>query len=163
MRSGRHPSVLVLAAAVAIFAAGCGGGDAPAKSAAEPAHHHEHVPPHGGTAVELGHEQFHLELVRDVAVGKLTAYVMDGELEKFIRITAPSFSVVAQVGGAAQTLVFQPVANAATGEKPGDTSQFEAAADWLKTTPAFDAVLPEITVRGTAFKDVRFNFPKGNE
>ena len=27
----------------------------------------------------------------------------------------------------------------------------------------FDAVLPQITVRGTTFKDVRFNFPKGNE
>jgi hypothetical protein len=161
MRLVRH-LVPLSAGWLVLAVAGCGGGDAPTK-AAGPAHQHEHIPPHGGTAVELGKEQFHLELIRDVAAGTLTAYVMDGELEQFIRIAAPSFSMVAQVGGDAKTLVFHPVANAATGEKAGDTSQFEAAADWLKTTPTFDAVLTELTVRSGLFKNVRFNYPKGNE
>ncbi len=159
----RRHLVPLLAVSVALCVAGCGGGDSKEKPAAGPVPHHEHVPPHGGTAVELGHEQFHIELVLDAPSGKLIAYVMDGELEKFVRIAATSFEVVAQVGGKTEPLMFQPVANAATGEKPGDTSQFEASAGWLKSHPVFDAVLPQITVRGTTFKDVRFNFPKGNE
>ena len=31
------------------------------------AHQHEHTPPHGGTPVVLGEEEFHLEFVRDAA------------------------------------------------------------------------------------------------
>ena len=143
-------------------AGGCGAGDAPAKPA-EAAHHHEHVPPHGGTAVELGHEEFHIEFVLDATAGRLTAYVMDGELEQFIRIPAASFEVQAKVNGADQSLTFSPVANAATGEKAGDTSQFEASAVWLKTTTNFDATLRELTVRTQTYRAVKFNFPKGNE
>lgn len=124
---------------------------------------HEHHPPHGGTPVVLGDEVYHVELVLDPVAGKLQAYVFDGELENFIRSASPSFEVVAVVGGETKPLVFAPVANAATGETAGDTSLFEAQADWLKTTREFDAVLKEITVRGTVFKDVKFNYPKGND
>jgi len=124
---------------------------------------HEHHPPHGGTPVVLGDEVYHVELVLDAAAGKLQAYVLDGELENFIRSTSPSVEVAAVVGGEPKTLVFTPVANPATGETAGDTSLFEAQADWLKTTREFDAVIKEITVRGTAFKDVKFNYPTGND
>jgi hypothetical protein len=55
------------------------------------------------------------------------------------------------------------VPNNATGEKIGDTSMFEAQADWLKAVKAFDAVLPQIEVRGTTYTNVEFNFPKGND
>lgn len=134
---------------------------APAK--AEAPAKHEHKPPHGGTPVVLGKEVYHLELVRDAAAGKLTLYVMDGELENFVRVAAPSVEIVATVAGKPAPLVFQPIANPATGEKLGDTSQFEANADWLKTTAAFDAVLTKIEVRGTSFAAVAFNFPKGND
>ena len=48
-------------------------------------------------------------------------------------------------------------------KKAGDTAQFEAQADWLKTTKTFDAEVKSITVRGKAFAGVKFNFPKGNE
>jgi hypothetical protein len=127
------------------------------------AHHHEHRAPHGGTAIVLGAETYHLELVRDAVNGTLSAYVLDGEMENFIRIGVESFTIVARVEGAAQTLVFKPVANAATGETVTDTSLYEASAAWLKTTERFDAVLTELTVRGKAFAQVSFNFPKGNE
>lgn len=113
--------------------------------------------------VELGEHQGNLEFVRDASAGRLTAYVLDAHAENFVRVPLGSFTLTATVAGMAETLTFRPVANTATGEKPGDTSQFEAAAEWLKTAASFDAVLPELTVRGTAFKDVRFNFPKGNE
>ena len=148
---------------LAVVLSGCNKNGSTGNAAAEPAHKHEHVPPHGGTAVELGHEEFHVELVADAANGRLTAYVMDGELEQFIRVSAPSFQVVAKFGGAEQTLTFTPVANAATGEKAGDTSQFQTAAEWLKMTTTFDATLKELTVRTKTYRDVVFNFPKGNE
>lgn len=132
-------------------------------SADHAAHKHEHIPPHGGTPVVLGQEAYHLELVRDASAGKLTLYVMDGELENFVRIAAPSLEIVASVAGKSSPLVFRAIANPTTGEKMGDTAQFEATADWLKTTASFDATLTKIEVRGTTFSAVAFNFPKGND
>ena len=131
--------------------------------AANPPAKHEHHAPHGGTAVVLGNESCHLELVLDAPAGRLTAYVLDGELENFIRVKAPAFEVVATIGGEKRPLTFRATGNPATGETAGDTAQFEAQADWLKTTPAFDAVLSSLAVRGTTFTAVGFNFPKGND
>lgn len=124
---------------------------------------HEHKPPHGGAPVKLGEEEYHLEFVRDAVAGKLQLFVLDGELEKFVHIAAESIEVTATVANVPQTLTFKPVANPATGEKVGATSLFEAQADWLKTATNFDAVVKLVDVKGKAFKDVKFNFPKGNE
>lgn len=124
---------------------------------------HNHQPPHGGTPVELGGEEYHVEFVRDAAAGKLQAFVLDGELEKFIRIAVPSFEVVAQVAGREESLVFQPIASNATGEKVGDTSWFEARAEWLQRATNFAAVLKEITVRNKTYTNISFNFPQGND
>lgn len=124
---------------------------------------HEHKPPHGGTPVVLGREEFHLELALDAVGGKLTCFVMDGEMENFVRISAPSFDLRLDSPKLEKPLVFQAVPNKATGETVGDTSQFEAHADWLKTTPTFDAVLPLLTVRTRTYTNVVFNFPKGND
>jgi hypothetical protein len=151
------------AIALLLILAACSRNTTPPAPGTAAAHQHEHKAPHGGTAVVLGHEAYHLELVRDAATGMLQAYVLDGEMEKFIRIAAPSLEVAATVNGAPQTLVLKAVANSATGETVGDTAQFEAQADWLKATGNFDAVLRQITIRGTTFSDVKFNFPKGNE
>src|SRR5471030_2821520 len=116
-----------------------------------PASCSKHHPPHGGTPVVLGDEAYHLELVRDPAAGKLTAYVLDGEMEEFIRVKTATFEVVATVAGAKQSLVLHAVANAATGEAVGNTSQFEAQADWLKTAATFDATLTSLEIKGTNF------------
>jgi hypothetical protein len=146
----------------AFLVAGCG-----RKSAHDDHDHdhagHAHVAPHGGTVVVLGDEQFHVEFVRDAAAGTLTAYVLDAHLENFIRLPLPGFEVVATVNGARHPLMLAAVGSPATGETIGDTAQFEAQADWLKTAAEFDAVLTSITVRGMTFSAVQFNFPKGNE
>ncbi len=122
---------------------------------------HVHTAPHGGTLVELGEHAFNLELVRDAATGKLTAYVLDSHAESFVRISAPSFEITATVAGAKQKLSLVAVANAATGEKIGATSQFEATADWLKTTAAFDGIITALTIRDNPFKSVAFKLPQG--
>lgn len=128
-----------------------------------PAAKHQHHPPHGGTPVVLGAELYHLELVLDAASGRLSAYVLDGEMEEFIRIAAPSLEISVTAGGQPRTLVLSAVASPATGETVGNTSLFEVQADWLKTMREFDGVLTRIEVRGTAFTAVAFNFPKGND
>ncbi len=157
-----HLIAALLAFAVGILG-GCSKSATPAAVSVETPAKHEHHPPHGGTAVVLGNEAYHLELVRDAAAGKLTAYVLDGEMEEFIRVKAATFEAVATVAGAKQTLTFQAVANAATGETVGNSSQFEASADWLKTTATFDGMLTALEIKGTTFSDVAFNFPKGND
>lgn len=111
----------------------------------------------------LGHEEYHLELVRDATSGKLTAYVLDGEMEDFIRVKAPAFEVEANMGGEKRPLTFHAVANTATGEIVGDTSCFEAQADWLKTNTNFDGTLVMLKIKNATFLKVAFNFPKGND
>ena len=142
-------------------AAGCTRAPSPAP-AGQP-HGHEHHPPHGGTPVVLGDEAYHVELVLDAQAGTLQAYILDAEMENFVRSAVPSIEIAADVGGAPRTLVLKAVANPATGETVGDTSLFEAQADWLRDARQFDAVLGSVTIRGTTFTGVRFNFPRGND
>jgi hypothetical protein len=160
----KRPASLVARAAAPLLAlallAACAKGPAP--EAAAP-HKHVHHPPHGGTAVVLGDEAYHMELVLDPAAGVLQAYILDGELENFIRSAAASIEIDATVGGSPKTLVLEPVPNSATGETVGDTSLFQAHSEWLRSAKEFDGVVKSVTIRGTAFEGVRFNFPKGND
>jgi hypothetical protein len=55
------------------------------------------------------------------------------------------------------------VANVLTGEAPGDTSQFEGQSDLLKGATQFDGIVVDVTLKGQQFKNVSFNYPKGNE
>lgn len=119
---------------------------------------HVHVAPHGGTLVELGDHAANLEFVRDASAGKLTAYILDGHAENFLRIPSVGFQLVAQIQGRSETVSFKPVANPATGEKVGDTSQFEAQAEWIKSTPAFEGTVPELIVKAHTFKDIKVQF-----
>ncbi len=149
---------LLAASALAFFAACKPSGSSHGHS--HSGHHHE--PPHGGTAIDLGDEDAHLEFVLDAAAGKLTCYVLKPHMSGFQRITQEAVELTAQVNGKAEPLTLKAVTNAATGEKAGDTSQFEAQADWLKTAKSFDAELKAIQVRGKAYTGLKFNFPKGS-
>lgn len=154
---------LVLGLTLSAFLAGCGGSGEPSGHDHDGAHKHEHRAPHGGTAIVLGNEAFHLELVRTADAGLLTCYVLDGHMESFIRIPAPRLGLETTVSNVTRTLELLPVANAATGEKSGDTSQFEARAEWLKTTTNFTGKVVEVTIKGSTFTNVLFRFPEGNE
>jgi hypothetical protein len=153
-----RPLLLLLTVIVATLTPGC--------SRKESAHSHgghAHTAPHGGMLVELGDHAYNLELVRDAATGTLTAYVLDGHAENFIRITAQSFDATATVGAEKRPVTFKAVANTATGETAGDTSQFDTQADWLKTTAAFDLAIPRLEIRGTRFENVTCKFATGGE
>ena len=93
---------------------------------------HAHTAPHGGTLIEVGEHAYNLEFLRDGAAGKLTLWALDGHAENFVRLKAPAVEVTVKVGAEKKAISLKPVANPATGETVGDTSQFEAQADWLK-------------------------------
>lgn len=159
MKSLTYICVLLMAG----YTCGCSKSDEAAAPKTEAVHKHEHHPPHGGTPVVLGEEEYHMELVLDATTGKLQAFVLDGEMENFVRVPAESIEIDAQVSGRDGKLNLHAVPNIATGEKVGDTSLFETQADWLKSTPTFDAALMEIAVHGKKYSNVKFNFPKGND
>ncbi len=153
---------MLLCLLVGSLSLGLGGCDRPQRPSEAAAHQHKDLPPHGGTPVTLGDDAFHVEFVRDAEAGKLSAYVLDDEMEEFVRGGSPGFTVVAKVGGEERALEFKPVADAATGETLASTSLYEAQAPWLKTTAAFDAVIKTLSIHDQVFTDVAFNFPKGN-
>lgn len=120
---------------------------------------HLHAAPHGGTLVEIGDHAYNLELVRDTAAGKLTAYVLDGHAENFVRINSPAIELIAMPGGTFTPVSLKAVASSSTGETVGDTSQFEVQADWLKTAGEFAGIFT-VEIRGTKFEQVSFFLPK---
>ena len=127
--------------------------------------HHEHTAPHGGTLVVLGDEFTHVELVLEKATGKLTAYVLDDEAEKPVRLSQGAIELKINRLNSDQTLALQlkAVANVLTGETEGDTSQFEGQSDALAGATEFNAEIALIEVKGQTFVDVDFEFPDGNE
>ena len=122
-------------------------------------HEHVHRAPHGGTLVELGDHAYNVELLRDSSSGKLTAWILDGHAEKFVRVKAVSIELVAMPGGKFTPLVLKAVATPATGETVGDSSQFEVQADWLKTAGEFAGILT-VDINGTKFEKVPYVLSK---
>jgi hypothetical protein len=123
---------------------------------------HEHTAPHGGTLVVFGEEFAHLELVLDKATGKLTAYSLDGEAEKGVEMSQSEIEVKINKPSAF-TVKLAPVESTLSGSKKGAATQFEGTAEQLKNLNDFDAALTSVTIKGKEFKNVAFNFPKGNE
>lgn len=119
-------------------------------------HGHAHTAPHGGNLVEIGEHQFNVELLLDPAAGKLTAWLLDAHAEHFVRSAAPGLDAVFQVAGETRPLTLLPVANSATGETIGNTSQFEATAEWLKGAGPLAGEFPRLEFRGAVFSAVKF-------
>jgi hypothetical protein len=124
---------------------------------------HEHHAPHQGTLVVLGEEFSHVELVLDSTTGELTAYVLDGEAENPVRVSQTSLIIKLKDHGKLVKLQLKPTANALTGEKVGDTSEYQGTFEKLKGLSRFEGYISSIKSRGESFKDVRFLYPEGNE
>jgi hypothetical protein len=152
--------LLLALAAVAFLATGCSKSDSHDHDHKKSGHAaHVHVAPHGGTLVEIGGHAYNLELLRDNAAGKLTAWVLDAHAENFVRVKATELALVAMPGGQYTPLKLRAVANPATGETVGDTSQFEVQADWLKTAGDFSGIFT-LEIKGTKFEQVAYHLPK---
>jgi hypothetical protein len=133
----------------------------PSAETAKKTDEHGHSAPHGGALVELGEEFAHVEMVLDAATGKLSAYALDGEAEKSVRVKQSEIEVA--VKNPAITIKLGGVANTLTGETAGDTSEFSGQSDRLIGATDFDGVIKTISIKGKQFNDVEFNFPKGAE
>ena len=97
----------------------------------------------------------------DAASGKLTAYALDGEAEKAVRLKQPDIEVAIKTP--AEAIKLGGVANSLTGETASDTSEFSGQSDKLKGASEFNGVIKTISIKGKQFNNVAFNFPKGNE
>ena len=161
MKSAATIRLILTLAGVAFLATACSKSDSPAHDKKSSHTHaaHVHVAPHGGTLIEIGDHAYNLELVRDNTAGKLTAYVLDGHAENFVRIAAPTLELVAMPGGKFTPLTLKAVANPGTGETVGNTSQFEVQADWLKTAADFSGIFT-VEIKGTKFEQVTYHLPK---
>lgn len=147
---------------VAGFLAGCGehGHDhSHGKGAGAPGGTHAHDSAHGGVAVELGEHQFQLDVVADPGAGQLKAWVMDGHMENFVRLSLPAIDLEIAGSGATQALRLAAQANAGSGETVGDTSQFQGEATWLKGFTNFSARIARIEIRGQIFTNINFSYP----
>lgn len=148
-RALRSVRTLLLVSVIALLVAGCGQGGGSSGGG------HAHTAPHGGELVEVGDHAYNLEFVVDREAGKLTAYVLDGHAENFIRTDLAGIALTAN----GRPLTLLPIANAATGETVGSTAQFEASADWLKTPGALLVKIPSLTLRGSAFTALEATLP----
>jgi hypothetical protein len=121
---------------------------------------HADTAPHGGLLVEIGDHAYNVELVRDDDAGKLTAYILDGHAENFVRLAAPAITVTAYAAGARQTATLAAIANSATGETVGNTSQFEGPAAWLKDAGEFNGEVGALEIKGSKFAPTAFKLPR---
>jgi hypothetical protein len=118
-------------------------------------HGHAHAAPHGGLLIEVGDHQFNVELVLDRETGRIAAYILDGHAENFVRIAQPAIEL--RLSEPARSVVLQPVANPATGETVGNTSQFEATAPWLKESGSLVGEIARLEIRGATFSGLSFS------
>lgn len=120
-------------------------------------HGHSHDALHGGTVIVLGEEAYHLEVVHDHTTGRLTLYVLDGHMENFVRIKMPTVALSLTAGGTNHNLALAAVAQSATGEAVGDTSQFSTTAEWLRSAGKISGQIETIEIRGSLFTNIVFN------
>ncbi len=129
-------------------------------------HGHHHTAKYGGALVALGDHFAHGEILLDKSNGKVTFYVLDGEVEKSIRLEQKEITLlVSSVNDKeiAFSLNLEAVESELTGEKIGDTSQFEGSSPELINAKMFEAQIKSILIKGSSFAEVHFHFPKGNE
>jgi hypothetical protein len=146
MKSSLRLLFLTLVSAVFV---GCGRHD---HAAEKKGGGHVHTAPHGGALIEVGEHAYNLEVLRDPAAGKLTVWVLDGHAENFVRIKAAALEATATVGSDKKTVSLKAVANPATGETVGDTSQFETQADWLKGSLPVEVTFAAFEIKRRRFE-----------
>jgi hypothetical protein len=151
------------------------------------AHKHGEKGPHGGALVAIGDDAAHLEVTLDAETGRVTAFVLDGNAENPIPIQQKSILLAVTLehgheheahaehsedekekedGKEKHDELPQAITIELGAVEPaadGTSAQFSAEIEQLKGADEFDAVLASITIDGKDFKQVGFNYPKGNE
>jgi hypothetical protein len=127
------PSVII-ALAIGSFV-GCGGKSAPttADSHAEGKGHDEHTHasegPHHGHIIELGKEDYHLELTHDDTTKTVAVFILDSGAKIAVPIDAKQLVINLVVGGKPSQFVLPAAPQA--GDPPGQSSCFQLADEKL--------------------------------
>jgi len=118
--------------AVAAFT-GCGGGQEAkdGKSENKAAEHadHPHEGPHGGLLVEIGKEEYHVEVCHSDKTHAVTAYVLDSAAKKAVPIAEKQITINLIVDG--KPAQFNLPAKPLDGEPAGQSSRFELVDETL--------------------------------
>jgi hypothetical protein len=109
--------------------------------------------------VSLPGEAGQLEFVLEPGSSALAMYVFDSDGRTPVRLEAVGVPVQVTPEGAPTPtqLTLAAVANAATGEKVGSSSRFEARSQALANVSRLKGVVGEISVRGERFTNVAFD------
>lgn len=127
------PLPLLTSLSLVWFAAGCGdapdskkpkevsGG--PPKTVETSGHEHDHGdPPHHGTLIELGDEEYHAELVHDEKAKTVTVYILDSAAKKAVPIEAAEIVINLKHDGKPEQ--FPLKADPDSGDPQGKSSRF---------------------------------------
>ena len=140
-------STLLLLISALCLAIGCGKDGASGKPAADATgqtagpdshaghdhHDHDHAAlgPHGGHVMEIGEEQYHAEWTHDNTSGKITIYLLDGEIKDDAWSTAESIVISTTIRD--KTEDYQLVAANQDDQNPPQASKFEITSPNLLT------------------------------
>ena len=118
---------LSLAAVMMFSAAGCGepaaepAGTAGNKAPSQEVHAHPSEGPHHGDLVELGNEEFHVEVVHGDA-GKVSAYILDSTAKAAVPVDSPDLTINISHDGHAEQFKLLPEKE--TADPDGKSSRF---------------------------------------
>lgn len=115
-------------------------------------HDHPSEGPHHGELVELGNEEYHLEIVHDDDAGTVTAYILDSSARVAVPIDATEILVNLSHDGEAEQ--FALAADPQSSDPEGKSSRFtsteaELAADLDNETVAAQLV---VTINGKQYR-----------
>ena len=85
-------------------------------------HGHPSEGPHHGPLIELGNEEYHVEVVHDDATGAVTLYLLDAHAEKVVTTTATEAVINLKHGDTPEQ--FKLAAQPEEGNPAGQTSRF---------------------------------------
>lgn len=126
MRRQNMFGAYVLGLSAIVGFSGCGGGEKKPEAGKPASHTDEHAHPskgpHGGQLVELGKEEYHVEMLHDDAAGVVTFYVLDGEAKKAVPIPATELVINLKHDGKPEQ--FKVAAKTDAGDPAGQSSRF---------------------------------------
>jgi len=93
------------------------------------AHTHAETGPNGGEILELGSGEYHLEILHDHVGGKLTVWVLGGDMKQSIPVPAPTVNLVTKGGPVQFTL------EAAAPETGGKAEAWTGSHEGLEADP----------------------------
>jgi hypothetical protein len=112
--------------------------------ATDDVHVHPTEGPHHGGLIELGNEEYHIEIVHDDDAGTVTAYILDSSAKLSVPISATQINVNLSHDGQAEQ--FALAVNPQSSDPPGKSSRFASSEGELVEDLDNDAVAAQIVV-----------------